>query len=388
MAGWETLATDLSDPFQPSPTTQSGICGREFRIRQLAEANSGKTSRPGDRTQAAASRQWKLRAPPVQRAETGGHGHGHRAASRRSLYLALALISSYMLVEIIGGLAANSLALLADAGHMVADAAAIGLALLAMWIAGRPASIRRTFGFQRTEVLAALLNAMSLWLIAGWVFFEASRRFGEVPEVQGVLTVSVGAAGLLVNLAAAWVLRQPAGDSLNVEGAYLHVLGDLLGSVAVVVAGLLIIGFGWDIADPIIGIVIGLLILASSTRLLWKVLQVLMEGTPADLDLHRLCQRLEQLDGVTGVHDIHAWSITTGYDALSAHVTAEPAALSNPGPMLDQLRLIASREFGIAHVTIQLEDSQERCAEDHHIEHPEGHTVDAGRNETGQGGNG
>ena len=303
--------------------------------------------------------------------ESSVHKHSHRDASRRSLGLALALTSGYLVAEVVGGLIANSLALLADAGHMLTDAAAIGLALLAMWIAGRPASIRRTFGFHRSEILAALLNALSLWLIAAWVFFEASRRFGDTPEVQGALTLGVGVAGLAVNLTAAFILHRSAGESLNVEGAFIHVLGDLLGSVAVVIAGLLIIGFGWNIADPIFAIVIGVLILATSARLLWKVVHVLMEGTPAHLDLHQLCQRLEQLEGITGVHDIHAWSITTGYEALSAHVTAEPSILGNPGPTLRRLRGIASQEFGIGHVTIQLEDSQEGCTEDHHINHPE-----------------
>ena len=303
--------------------------------------------------------------PPI-----GGLGHAHRKASRRSLSVALVLTFSYLLVELIGGLVANSLALLADAGHLLTDTAAIGLALLAMWIAGRPASIQRTFGFQRTEILAAFLNALSLWLIAAWIFFEASRRFGDIPDVQGVVTLAVGAGGLVVNLTVAWVLHRSAGESLNVEGAFVHVLGDLMGSAAVVLSGLLIITLGWNFADPILGIVIGLLILATSARLLWKVIHVLMEGTPAHLDLHRLCQRLEQLEGVTGVHDIHAWSITTGYEALSAHVTAEPSVLGNPGTVLRQLRHIASTEFGIAHVTIQLEDSLDGCLENHHIEHP------------------
>ncbi|MEK7807170.1 MAG: cation diffusion facilitator family transporter, partial [Chloroflexota bacterium] len=183
--------------------------------------------------------------------EEAGRWRHSRAASRRSLVIALALISAYMLVEVAGGIVANSLALLADAGHMATDAAAIGLALVAMWLAGRPASINRTFGFQRTEVLAALLNALSLWLIAAWIFFEASRRFADAPEVEGVFMLGVGAAGLLVNLGAAWVLRPSAGESLNVEGAFLHVVGDLLGSVAVVAASLLIIGPGWGVADPV-----------------------------------------------------------------------------------------------------------------------------------------
>ena len=302
----------------------------------------------------------------------GGHGHAHRGAGRRSLTVALVLTFSYILVELVGGLVANSLALLADAGHLLTDAAALALALLAMWIAGRPASIQRTFGFQRTEILAALFNALSLWLIAAWVFFEASRRFGDIPEVQGVVTLAVGGGGLLVNLAVAWVLHRSAEESLNVESAFVHVLGDLMGSAAVVISGLLIVSLGWDIADPIPGIIIGVLILATSGRLLWKVIHVLMEGTPANLDLHRLCQRMEQLEGVTGVHDIHAWSITTGYEALSAHFTAEASALVEPGPILRQLRHIASTEFGIGHVTIQLEDSLTACLENYHIEHPEG----------------
>ena len=298
------------------------------------------------------------------------HGHDHRSASKRSLTISLVLIMLYMVVEVVGGLISGSLALLADAGHMLTDAAAIGLALLAIWVSGRPASIEQTFGFHRTEILAAMLNALSLWFIAALIFFEASRRFDDSPDIDGVLMLVVGVVGLFVNMAAAWVLHRSSGESLNVEGAFLHVVADLLGSVAVVAAGVLVMSFGWDIADPIFGIVIGVLILASSFRLLWKVVHVLMEGTPAHLDLHQLCQRLEELDGVTGVHDIHAWSITTGYDALSAHVTADAAVMADPNPVLQRLRAIASSEFGLAHVTIQLEDSMDGCVEDHHIEHP------------------
>ena len=297
------------------------------------------------------------------------HSQG-RAASRRNLTIALGLTVGYMVVELVGGFLANSLSLLADAGHMITDAGAIGLALLAMWIAGRPASIERTFGLHRTEVLAALANALALWLIAGLIFFESYRRFLDVPAVDGRLMLVVGGVGLLVNLAAAAVLRPSAKESLNVEGAFLHVVSDVLGSIAVIGAGLLILTTGWVLADPIFGAVIGLLIVISSARLLWKVLHVLMEGTPAHLDLHGLCQRLERLDGITGVHDIHAWSITTGYDALSAHVTADAAALNNPGQVLERLRNIASQEFGISHVTIQLEDSEDGCVEAHHIAHP------------------
>ena len=312
------------------------------------------------------SSQQSILSPP-------GHSHDHRSASRRSLSFALALIMVYMVVEVVGGLISGSLALLADAGHMLTDGAAIGLALLAIWVSGRPASIEQTFGFHRTEILAAMLNALSLWLISALIFFEASRRLNDDLQVDGGLMLGVGAVGLLVNLAAAWALHRSSGESLNVEGAFLHVVADLLGSVAVVAGGILVLAFEWNIADPIFGIVIGVLILASSLRLLWKVVHVLMEGTPSHLDLHHLCQRLEELEGVTGVHDIHAWTITTGYDALSAHVTADPTVMQDPNPVLQALRDIASSEFGIGHVTIQLEDSKDGCVEDHHIEHPAVH---------------
>ncbi|MBF8267337.1 MAG: hypothetical protein HW388_845 [Dehalococcoidia bacterium] len=300
----------------------------------------------------------------------GEHGHDLRAASRRRLWITMALTGSYMLVEVVGGLMANSLALLADAGHMVADAAAIGLALFAMWMAGRPASSRHTFGFQRAEIVAASLSALSLVLVAGWIFLEAYRRFQTPSEVQGLMTLSIGSVGLLVNVLAAMVLKHSAAGSLNVEAAFLHVVSDLLGSIGVVVAGLLIMAFGWFVADPVFGAIIGLLIMLSSGRLLWKVLRVLLEGTPSSLDLQRLCQRLEQVESVTGVHDIHAWSITTGYEVFSAHVTADVPNVEDASRLLQHLRDVAAQEFGITHITIQLESSSEGCEESHHVAHP------------------
>jgi cobalt-zinc-cadmium efflux system protein len=277
-----------------------------------------------------------------------------------------------MVAEVIGGLLSDSLALLADAGHMVTDAAAIGLALLAIWISARPASARRSFGFQRTEVLAALFNALSLWLIAAWIFLEAYRRFQEPPEVRGSLMLSVGLVGLFVNLLAAMVLRRSAGESLNAEGAFIHVLGDLLGSIAVVAGGVLIIALGWYLADPLFGVIIGILILVTSTRLIWRVVHVLLEGTPAHVDVDRLCRQLELVEGVTGVHDLHVWSLTTGYELLSAHVTSELQASQDREHLLQHLREVAAREYGIAHITIQLEDSEKGCQETHHIDHSVG----------------
>lgn len=300
------------------------------------------------------------------------HPPDFRTASRRSLQIALALTTSFMVAEVVGGLVANSLALLADAAHMITDAASLGLALLAMWVASKPASARLTFGFHRTEILAALLNVFSLWLIAAWVVFEAYRRFQQPPDVQGVITLSVGSAGLLVNIAAALVLRRSAGESLNVEGAFLHVIGDMLGSIGIVAAGILIIAFGWYIADPIFGVVIAVLILFSSTRLLWKVLRVLMQGTPSGINIQHLCQQLEQVKGVKGIHDIHTWSLTSGYDVFDAHVTIDPTLVGERKRLLQNLRTVINNELGRAHVTIQLEESEEGCEETHHVAHSNG----------------
>ncbi len=315
-----------------------------------------------------------------------GHSHDYRGASRRRLLIALALISGYMAVETAAGILSGSLALLADAAHMLTDAAAIGLALFAMWIANRPASIERTFGYYRTEVLAALFNAVSLWVIAGWIFFEAYHRFREVPEVEGSIVLVAGGVGLVINLIAAWILRRSAGHSLNVEGAFRHVVADLMGSIGVVISGILALAFGWWIADPILGVLIGALILASSWRLVVKVFQVLLEGTPAHLDMHRLCNDLENVEGVTLVHDIHAWTITSGYESLTAHVLVDPDYPGELEILRRRLQQIAYQDFGISHVTIQMEQSLDGCTERHHFDHPaSGPVNDAVRADTPDG---
>ena len=307
-----------------------------------------------------------------------GHDHDHahdlRGASKRSLVLALLLISSFMFVEVVGGVLSGSLALLADAGHMLTDAAAILLALFAMWIAERPASVESTFGYYRTEVLAALFNTLSLWLIAGWIFFEAYHRIRETPEVEGPLLLAVGAAGLVVNILAAYVLHRAAGESLNAEGAFQHVMADLFGSIGVVVSGVLILVFatspdsGWFIVDPILSIGIGLLILRSSWGLFMRVFKVLIEGTPKHLDMYRICSDMEDVPGVTIIHDVHAWTITSGYDAMTAHVLVDSGQRGQEDAMLARLRAIAYG-YGLGHVTLQLEYSATECEENHHVEH-------------------
>ena len=279
-----------------------------------------------------------------------------------------------MFVEVVGGVLSGSLALLADAGHMLTDAAAILLALFAMWIAERPASVESTFGYYRTEVLAALFNTLSLWVIAGWIFFEAYHRIRDTPEVEGPLLLGVGAAGLVVNILAAYVLHRAAGESLNAEGAFQHVMADLFGSIGVVVSGVLILAFAtspdspWFIVDPILSIGIGLLILRSSWGLFMRVFKVLIEGTPKHLDMYRICSDMEDVPGVTIIHDVHAWTITSGYDAMTAHVLVDSAQRGKEDDMLARLRGIAYG-YGIGHVTLQLEYSATDCEENHHVEH-------------------
>ena len=253
---------------------------------------------------------------------------------------------------------------------MIGDAGSIGLALLAMRVAERPATIERTFGHHRSEVLAALINVVGLWLISGWVLYEAAHRFRSVPEVQGDLMLTVGAVGLAINLLAAGALRAHVTHSLNIEGAFRHVMADLYGSIGVVVSGILIQTLGWNIADPILGVAIGLLILYNSRDLTRKVFHVLMEGAPRHLDIYRLCREIEELDGVTLVHDVHAWNISTDQELLTAHVLVDPAWEGDPDELLNEVRRIAYEDHGLAHITIQVETSASDCRERHvgHLE--------------------
>ena len=297
------------------------------------------------------------------------HTHDHRSASRRNLLLALVLIAGYMVVEILVGLLSGSLALLADAGHMLSDVAAIGLALLAMWIAERPASISQTFGYYRAEVLAALFNAISLWAVAGWIFFEAYHRFRDIPEVDGGIVLVVGAVGLAVNLVAVRILYGSAAQSLNIEGAVRHVFADVMGSIGVIGSGALTLIFGWRLADPILGVLIGALVLISSWHLVVKASRVLLEGTPSHLDMNRLCIELESVEGVTLVHDIHAWTITSGYESLTAHVLIDPDYPGELEILRRRLQRIAYEDFGLTHITMQMERSVDGCAERHHFDH-------------------
>ena len=307
-----------------------------------------------------------------------GHaGHDHaaelRSVSKRRLSISLAMISTYMVAEVVGGVLSGSLALISDAGHMLTDALAIVMALVAMKLGERAASATRTFGYYRTEILAALANVIGLWLIVAWICLEAYHRFHELSvghlEIDGPIVLYVGLGGLAINLITAYMLHAASGHSLNVEGALQHVMADLLGSVGVVVSAALIMGFGWTMADPIISIVIALLILNGTRGLISKIVNVLLEGAPEHLDVYKLCSDIEDVEGVTLIHDVHAWTITSGMVSFTAHILIDPSYPGDKDELLRRIKDLAHDNFGITHATIQLEESVLGCKEDHHVDH-------------------
>ena len=286
-------------------------------------------------------------------------GHSHASAAsmggrhKKRLYAVLALTSTYLVVEVVGGLATGSLALLADAGHMLTDVLGLTMALIAIKLGERAASARRTYGYYRTEILAALANAVLLVVVAVYVLFEAYRRFREPPEVLGGWMMVVAVIGLGVNLTGMLILTKGAGESLNVKGAYLEVLGDTLGSVGVIVAAVIILVTGWELADPIIGVGIGLFIIPRAFNLLREAVNVLLEGVPAGITLDEVRAALAALPGVKGVHDLHVWAITSGMHAMSGHLVVEDVSRSQT--LLTEAQALLHDRFAIAHTTLQLE---------------------------------
>ncbi len=287
------------------------------------------------------------------------HEHGTRTEDRRSLAVVLALTAGFTAVEVVGGLLTGSLALLADAGHMLSDNLSLGLALFAAWLAGKPATPERSFGYRRAEILAALANGVALVAISIWVFVEAFSRLREPTEVLGTPMLAVATLGLLVNVAGAFILSRSGGESLNVEGAMRHVIADALGSVGAMAAAGVIILTGWRYADPLISAAIGLLILASSWRLLRDSTNVLLEATPRGLNAEEVGRRMAAAEGVTEVHDLHIWTITSGFPALSAHVLV--GHHENCHARRRDLEELLAHEFGISHTTLQVDH-----AGDHH----------------------
>ncbi|MGH2655489.1 MAG: cation diffusion facilitator family transporter [Actinomycetota bacterium] len=281
---------------------------------------------------------------------------------RGRLLVVLAITGTVLVAEVVGGLVTGSLALLADAAHMFTDVAGISLALLATWIAHRPASRGRTFGLYRVEILAAAVNAVLLFGVAAVVLWEAWRRLSEPPEIASGLMLAVATVGLVANAVSLWLLRSAQKESLNMRGAYLEVLGDLLGSAAVIVAAVVIATTGFHQADALASVVIGLMILPRTWRLLREAVDVLLEATPKGVDLSEVRQHILSTPGVEDVHDLHAWTITSGMNVVSAHVVLRKGATGRV--VLDELCACLSKDFDIEHSTFQLESPDRRLLEE------------------------
>lgn len=290
---------------------------------------------------------------------SGGHEHG-RGADRRALTIVLSFTTTFMVAEVIGGLLTGSLALLADAGHMFSDSLSLVLALLAFWLADRPATPDRSFGYKRAEILAALFNGVTLVAISIWIFIEAYRRILEPPEILGGWMMVVATIGLFVNVAGAIILSRSEGESLNMQGAMRHVLADLLGSVGAIAAALIIITTGWRYADPLISALIGLLVLASSWKLLRDSVGVLLEMSPRGVDANEVGRRMAATEGVAEVHDLHIWTITSGFPALAAHVLVGHD--EDCHACRRDLEEVLSHEFGISHTTLQVDHTGDHQA--------------------------
>ena len=286
-----------------------------------------------------------------------GHGvHTTAAArSRGALAATLALTAGFLVVEAVAAWLTGSLALLADAGHMLADAGSLALALFAVWIAHRPATAEKTYGYYRVEILAALVNAVALLGVAGWILFEAWERVFRPERIAAGPMLVVAVLGLGVNLACAWMLHAGAGESLNVRAAYLEVLSDALTSAGVIVAATIVLLTGWTLADPITSGVIAVMIVVRTWSLLKQAVNVLLEGTPAHLELSEIEQAMLKVPGVQRVHDLHVWTLTSGREAMSAHVVVDDVRESDR--LLDALHTVLHAHFGIDHTTIQLESA-------------------------------
>jgi cobalt-zinc-cadmium efflux system protein len=293
-----------------------------------------------------------------------GHSHSHASSNKKALFWAFILITAFMAVEFIGGFLTNSLALLSDAGHMLSDSAALGLSFLAILLGARKATGEKSFGYRRFEILAAAVNGVALIVIAVVIMFEAVRRFMAPPEVQSTGMLVIAVIGLLINIAAAFILmRGGKDDNLNVRSAFLHVIGDMLGSVGAITAAVLMILFGWWIADPIASIIVSILVLVSGWRVTKDAANVLMESAPDGINPEKVRKSLEELDGVNDVHDLHLWSITPDEPLLSCHMTINEQG--DPDRILHNAHRILHDRYSIEHSTIQLETDGGGCPSPH-----------------------
>jgi len=285
------------------------------------------------------------------------HTHSQREGSRE-LRIALGITAIYMFAEAIGGYLTHSLALLADAGHMLSDVGSLALSLIAMRFAAKARTPQMTYGYYRAEILAALVNGVTLVVISIFIFYEAITRFKSPPEVQSVPMLAVAIVGLLLNLFSAFILSRKKGESLNVRGAFLHVLADTLGSVGAISAGVIMLTTGWFLADPLISVLIAMLILFSSWRLLKESVTVLMEGTPSHINPRDIETAIKTVKGVVQVHDLHIWTVTSGFESISAHVSANCETIAEAQNTLSGIRDVLEKNFGIEHSTIQIEQQR------------------------------
>ena len=285
------------------------------------------------------------------------HNHkGHVASvGSRQLKIALVIVLAIMVFEIVGGILSNSLALLGDAGHMFVDALALGLSLFAITIAGRPATRTKTYGYHRAEIMAALANGTTLVLVSVYIFYEAYHRFLNPPVVHAPLMIVVAMVGLVANLAGILLLRGASRGNLNIRAAFWHIVGDTISSVGVIVAGVIISVTGWAIADPLIAVFIGCIILWGAVRLVSESVNILLEAVPRHIRLDKVVQVIKKVSGVEDVHDIHVWTITSGMHALSAHLVIEDQTVSRSGEIVRAINHDLAEHFNIRHTTLQLE---------------------------------
>jgi cobalt-zinc-cadmium efflux system protein len=273
---------------------------------------------------------------------------------RFALIIALSVTALFTIVEFVGGWVTNSLALMADAGHMLADVAALSLSLFALWFSSRPATASKTYGFFRVEIVASLLNGVALVLISVLIFVEAYHRVLNPPEVKSGLMLAIAVAGLFANLSCAAVLHRSHLQNLNIQAAYLHVMGDALGSIGAIVAGWLMMSRGWYLADPLLSAFVSVLILYSSWQLVMESINILLEGTPAHINIESVREALCRVEGVESIHDLHVWTLTSGVHAMSCHAVVRGS--TDRHEILEQLSQIVRTGFSVGHTTIQIEE--------------------------------
>ncbi|MDR2956079.1 MAG: cation diffusion facilitator family transporter [Prevotella sp.] len=288
-----------------------------------------------------------------------GHSHSHNA-NKKALTISFILIASFMFIEFIGGYLTHSLALISDAGHMLSDAVALGLSLSALIFGARAATPSKTYGYKRFEILAALLNGIVLVLLALFIFKEAIERLSSPPQVMGKGMIIISTIGLLINIFVAWILHSQGStkENLNIRSAFLHVIGDLLGSVGAIIAAVLIILFDWFIADSIASMIVSILVLYSGWHVLKESVNILMEAKPSNIDSDEMIKLLKSIEGVEDIHDLHIWMITSDFSVMTVHLKVKQD--SDRDQILEKAKRTINKTFGIKHITIQME-SRELC---------------------------